>query len=280
MRSSDPLTTVMGVLALLAASTLDAQSLRGGGDLTVSDDYIWRGLTVGDRMSIQPAVWAAHQSGNHTLAGGVWTRLEPWESSGHPTSARNGSGALAEVDLWLQHTWGLFTAGLIHYVFVGDARTGAFAAEANSTELYLRLWPEAAWLPVEPRLVAYTNVADYQGGYLEFSLSESVPILPFWPGITPTGDVVFQATTGAFLDQDPGEEGMLPMPFQGRNGISHVDLAAIATLRVRDLVYGHVAAHHQWNVNEATRMAAPGVNRGTQWWFEGGVSLTLKEFRL
>jgi hypothetical protein len=286
MRCAAALALVAGTVPAIGARAQDVSTAADGAraaatagvDVAFSRPYVWRGVTLASRGTVQPAAWAALDWRGNEIAGGAWAAVEPWRARDEDvTGAGRNGDRLAETNYWLQNTrrfGGIdVTLGAIAYRHHGDAAAGGTGPGADATELYLRLWPVWEAAPVEPRIAVYRALEREGASYVDLSLSRSVPILPFFFPPDLIGDVLLSASTAASFPSAPAR-GVHLEGTSTRRGISHVALSAAGTVVISGPVYAHFGLHGQRNLTAETRRVT--ARREADWkgWFEAGLSIS------
>jgi hypothetical protein len=261
------------LLPCLAAAVLLSAPLRAqpaaGADLTLSDNWVWRGLTRASSPTAQPAVWARVDGHGHALAAGAWAAFELGHI--HPadvTTSGLNRWQLGEIDVWSQATARVGTtdvaAGIVRYLFQGNAARRGRGPAFNTTEVYAQLQPRPGTLPVDPRATLFWDVDRAHGGYLEVNAARSVTMIPDETLLS----LLLSATAGFALRQ----RGTLRGGDFARSGPTHLDLSLGLTPRVPPRISFVAMVHHARRF-QAARDALPGDGADHRTWLEFAASV-------
>lgn len=170
------------VAALLAfVPTLCSAQITVGVDLAWRSQSLWRGLERTSRTVVQPAAFAGWTTERWSVAGGIWSSLEPFDPRGDDATVA-GEPGLGEVDYWLQGTvrrdrYTSLTVGAIAYGFRARSDSRGLSSEWNTRELYLRVEARAL-AGLEHELTLWQDVSRVRGTFAEYTVRRALPLFP------------------------------------------------------------------------------------------------------
>lgn len=279
------------IAGLLLATPAEGQVMIGA-DVTAQSDYVWRGLTRSNRLSIQPSVVVGYKDAANVVSAGAWASVEPFRPGPNDFSNVGTSGELVgEADVWVQWDRRLqllvtldLSAGWTAYTFHGHTSSGGRGNAWNTHEAYVKAKLSQAQtvltalgLPRKPPLAfevsAWKDLGPIRGVYGEIAVEVDLPILPLGE---PLSSLLVRAALGLSRGQRnvPGTE----LGHYDGNGATHFELSGATTLSAplgRVQLTIHPAAHLQVGIDGATlrRGLAPGDRSRVFVWSSVTVSL-------
>jgi hypothetical protein len=149
------------------------------GDLSIRSGYCWRGLKINDAAVFQPSVIFS--------SGSFWA--EAWGNM-DLTKVNDDQYHMNEVDFTIGYDWEFskftLSAGAIHYSYPGSE-------EESTTEVFAGV---LFGTPLSPAFTVYHDVDQFEGTFIEFSLSHTFQIFPedFSEGLTLTAMAGYGST--------------------------------------------------------------------------------------
>ncbi len=162
MRQNKQLVMIVGILAILAASTLAAEeNLAIETSADFFNKYIWRGQNIVDDWVFQPTVSASYRG----LSASFWGNLDMTDENGN-------NGEFSEIDLTLDYSAQLadfdtlgYSVGMINYDF--PVNGGA----DDTTEIYAGLNLDVT---ASPSITFYRDVDEAKNGtYISVGVEHS-----------------------------------------------------------------------------------------------------------
>ena len=265
-----------GSIALLprAAAQLSARL-----DVSVSNRYVWHGISRAAGTTVQPSLATGFRLGHLSLEGGAVRHYElDAVSSGELSETGTGGGRLGEDDLWGRAALDLGTArihaGVVRYLFHGDSAAGGLGPDRNTTELYAAAGTAGSYL--NSSLEFWSDVDRVRGAFLHYSVSSPILAWPFPPFVFAfvDGDVGLNLGQGA----DPSRPGRVAN-FAGR-GITHAGVGVALELRAHRTpgvgwTTAAVGFRSQVNIDDATRANGAGRRKDLDLWVWTGVTVLL-----
>ena len=269
----------MLVTALLLPQPSEGQAVIGA-DVATRSNYVWRGITLSNRMVVQPAGFLGYDSGHGILSAGAWASIEPLTpGSDDLTDAGRDGNALAEIDYWIQYAQRLgspyavdIAMGFTGYTFHGDSASGGRGSEWDTKEVYGSVRATGMLGPASLSWSGWKDVGRIGGFYTELGAALSIPI---FPAGEPLGSLLLGGLAGFSWDQQSSSTPGTGY-YQGE-GLTHLDfsLSATPTLRIGTVpIVFFTALHVQVGKDEVTerRGMDPANTSQVFAWFELTVS--------
>ncbi len=223
--------TLIFVVTLLQPAPALAQ-VTTGADLSTRSDYVWRGITLSNRMVAQPAAFVGYDFTPGILSAGAWASLEPFEPGEDDlTDAGRDGRVLAEVDYWIQYAQRLgspyavdVALGFSGYTFHGDSASGGRGSEWNTQEFYGSVGVAGMLGPVSLSWSGWKDVGQIGGFYMELG---TVLTLPVFPVGEPLGSLFLGGVAGFSWGQQVSSTTASDY-YQGE-GLTHLDFSLAAT---------------------------------------------------
>ncbi|NOY23808.1 MAG: hypothetical protein GXO70_09915 [Acidobacteria bacterium] len=155
-----------GVIILIC---FNANAFDMKGEISIRSGYSWRGLQINDAAVFQPSVMFS--SGNFWAE--VWGNMDL-------TNVNDDQYHMNEVDITIGYDWEFskvtMSTGAIHYTYPGSE-------EAATTELFAGVLFD---IPLSPAFTMYHDVDQFEGTFIEFSISHSFQVFSedFSDGLT------------------------------------------------------------------------------------------------
>jgi uncharacterized protein (TIGR02001 family) len=153
-----------GLFICLAAFVLtccNAAAFDVEGELSIRSGYSWRGLKINDAAVFQPSITISSGS----FWGEAWGNMDL-------TTVNDDQFHMNEVDLTIGYDWEFseitLSAGAIHYFYPGSD-------EEETTEIFAGVLFD---FPLSPALTVYHDVDQFEGTFIEFSISHTFQIFP------------------------------------------------------------------------------------------------------
>ncbi len=264
-------------LATVSLTTPLLSQLGVGGDLTVPNRYVWRGITRSQGWAVQPSAFLGTGGVRDSLRAGLWMSLDLKGRRPDQLSDRGpGRAGLTETNLWVhyQREQGSVSLALgsISYRFRNDGPLARRNRSWNTTELYASV--QARGTRPALRLEAWWDVDRVRGGYLEGS--GGVPVLGNIEG-TPFWAIYLRALAGYSAGQERNRGRPSEMAYFTSAGLTHALFSvssnvAIPGVKIRQVGEGAallVDFNAQVNRDRATKVtnaAAPPAEKRIKFW--------------
>lgn len=264
----------------MVAAPHAAAQLSARADVSAGGRYVWHGVSRAAGLVVQPSLAVGLRRRGVSLEGGAVLHYElDRVSAGELSETGTGDRRLGEQDVWGRASFLLgptrLHAGIVRYVFRGDAAQGGVGSARNTTEVFASLATTSRYL--NPTLEAWWDVQRVRGAFLRASFD--LPVLG-WP-FPPYAFVFVQGEMGLNVGQGPNPARPAQLAnFAGRRGITHVSLGLGTEVRA-----GHLSgigaatldfgARSQLNVDDATRFDGPGRTRDFVVWLWTGITVVL-----
>jgi hypothetical protein len=257
------------VLAALASPAPVAGQVVLTSDAGAFNNYTWRGITLTNKLVVQPDAYLTVSAGGGAAVFGAWGSIEAGRYDDPVDDLSEGGGTAAfdatEIDLWAEygHPVGsklTGTLGGLLYLFPNSA---GLTNEANRTvEVYGKL--QATGVPLAPKVAAFYDVAKVKGLYLETSVAHTLSSIKSFP-------ITFGALAGwsagqAVNDGDPTEVANF-----ATDGLTHVDLSATGALAAGPVTIAPTA-HFVIPSNHFAKLTRPDISHDVKGWV--GLTLT------
>ncbi len=146
---------------LLALVWRNAYAFDVKGEISIRSGYSWRGLQINDAAVFQPSVMFS--------SGNFWA--EAWGNM-DLTNVNDDQYHMNEVDLTIgydrEFSEATLSAGVIHYTYPSSE-------EAATTEVFASIL--FFDIPLSPVLTIYHDVDQFEGTFIEFSISHTFQII-------------------------------------------------------------------------------------------------------
>ncbi len=262
------------VAALPAAAQLSARA-----DVSAGGRYVWHGLSRAAGFVMQPSVAVGLRVSRFSIEGGAVLHYElDRVSAGELSETGVGDRNLGEEDFWGRASLVVgparLHAGVVRYVFRGDAARGGVGPAFNTTEVYAALSTTSSYF--NPSLQVSWDVERVRGAFL--LASADLPVLG-WP-FPPYAFLFVHGEAGLNVGQGPNPSRPSELAnFAGR-GITHAGLgvgAEVRAGRVPGIGWATLAAgvRSQLNLDDATRVNGTGRNRDFLVWLWTGMTVVL-----
>ena len=164
------------LLAALAGPAPLAGQVVLTSDAGAFNNYTWRGVTLTNKLVVQPDAYLTVPAGGGAAVLGAWGNIDAGRYDDPVNELSEGGGTAGfdatEIDVWAEYGHPLGstftgTLGGLLYLFPNEA---GLTNEVNRTfEVYGKL--QATGFPLAPKVAAYLDVAKVNGLYLETSVS-------------------------------------------------------------------------------------------------------------
>jgi hypothetical protein len=219
-----------------------------GADVTLSTNYVWRGLTRASVPVLQPDLYLSMSGSGSYVTGGVWMSLETRSGASDVSDTGAGNGGLGEVNLWLEYSSTSrradYAVGVTGYLFRDNPGVSR-GSEYNTFELYGRAWWDL--VVVIPRLAFWYDIVAVEGAYFETSVDVRLPVLP-------VASLYVGTLAGWSLGQAVNESDPTQLGYFKENGLTHVDLSTWASFWISRSIYLVPILHVQFNQDPFTRI--------------------------
>lgn len=259
---------------VLVSAALSFPAAAGGQVVLTSDAgafnaYVWRGVTMTNKLVLQPDAYLTIPAGSGSLVLGAWGNIDAGQYDDPVDDLSEGGGTASfnatEVDVWAEYGHALSpslsgTLGGLLYLFPNDA---GLTNEVNRTfEIYGKL--QLTGVPLGPKLAAWYDVEKVDGVYLEGSITQPVTGIRGFP-------VTLGALAGFSAGQDANENDPSEIANFAENGFTHADFSATGALSAGPVTISPTV--HLLVLNDGfTEITKPGVRKDVKAW--AGVSLT------
>ncbi len=236
------------LLIVARGQTANAVAQVVGADVTLSTNYVWRGLTRASVPVLQPDLYLSMSGSGSYVTGGVWMSLETRSGASDVSDTGAGNGGLGEVNLWLEYSSTSrradYAVGVTGYLFRDDPGVSR-GSEYNTFELYGRAWWDL--VVVIPRLAFWYDIVAVEGAYFETSVDVRLPVLP-------VASLYVGTLAGWSLGQAVNESDPTQLGYFKENGLTHVDLSTWASFWISRSIYLVPILHVQFNQDPFTRI--------------------------
>lgn len=241
------------------------------GDLVLSSEYNWRGLTRVNDWVLQPGLLIAAPLGSGDqssgakfwITAGTWANIELSDAGAEDLADRDRFG-LSEVNPWVQLAIGIgdadLTFGGTRYFYQGQlAVAGSRTSSANTTELFASLTTRGRAL--DTRVSWWLDIDRVVGSYFETSATAHIPLLPLAFSYLHIGATAGWSAGQELNSGDPGELAN----FEG-NGLTHLAFR-LSTAVLLGPVSIEPGMNFHVNRDAATRRLDRGTTDGLNvWW--------------
>jgi hypothetical protein len=257
------------VLAALAAPVPLAGQVVLTSDAGAFNNYTWRGVTMTNKLVVQPDAYLSVPAGGGSAVLGAWGNIDAGRYDDPVNDLSEGGGTTGfdatEIDVWAEygHPLGSTFAGTLGGLLYLFPNKAGLTNEANRTfEVYGKL--QATGLPLAPKVAAYLDVAKVNGLYLETSVTHTLSQLKGFP-----------ITLGALAGWSAGQAVNRSDPTEVANfasdGLTHLDLSATGALAAGPVTLAPTA-HLIVPSNAFADVTRPGVTHDLKGWL--GLTLT------
>jgi hypothetical protein len=261
-------TGVLVCAALLLPETARGQIVLTS-DAGAFNAYVWRGVTLTNKLVLQPDAYLTIPAGGGSLVFGAWGNIDAGQYDDPVNDISEGGGTSSfnatEVDVWAEYGRPLSpnlsgTLGGILYLFPNDV---GLTNEVNRTvEIYGKL--QLTGVPLTPKVAAWYDLDKVDGLYLEGSLAQALTSIRGFP-------VTLGALAGFSAGQGVNESDPSEVANFARNTLTHVDLSATGALTAGPVTISPTV--HLLVLNDGfTEITKPGVTKEVKAW--AGVTLT------
>lgn len=250
------------LIAVLAPTTsaqgISEQSgLLINGDLVLSSEYNWRGLTRVNDFVLQPnlSIAAPLGSGEGLFDAQFWTTAGVWANfelshAGAEDLADRAQFGLAELNPWLQLGVAIGDAdlalGFTRYYYRGEETfEGSRSNSANTSELFLSLSTRGKAL--DTKVSWWLDVDRVRGSYFETSATAHIQFLPVVLSLLHLGGTAGWSAGQGINSEAPGELANFES-----NGLTHLAFS-LSTSVLLGPVSIEPGMNFQVNRDEATR---------------------------
>jgi len=240
---------------------------------------VWHGISRAAGLVAQPSLAVGFRVGRLSLeSGGVLHYELDAASVGELSETGAGGRHLGEQDVWGQASFVLgpthLHAGVVRYVFRGDAAQGGVGSARNTTEMFASLSTTSRYL--NPTFEAWWDVERVHGAFLRAAVD--LPVLG-WP-FPPYAFVFVQTEMGLNVGQGPSPTRPGELANFAKRGITHVGLGLGTEVRAgrlagvgsTTLAFG---ARSQLHVDDATKFDGPGQRRDFVVWLWAGITIVV-----
>jgi hypothetical protein len=257
------------VLGLIAAPAPLAAQVVLTSDAGAFNNYTWRGVTMTNKLVVQPDAYLTVPAGGGAAVLGAWGNIDAgrYDDPVHDLSEGGGMAGFdaTEIDVWAEygHPLGADFAGTVGgllYLFPNEA--GLTNAVNRTFEVYGKL--QATGLPLAPKVAAFLDVAKVKGLYVETSLAQTVSGIKGFP-------ITFGALAGWSAGQGVNADELTEIANFAEDGLTHLDLSATGALAAGPITLAPTA-HLVIPSNEFAKVTRPGVTHDVKGWL--GLTLT------
>ena len=238
-------------------------------DAGVFNNYTWRGVTLTNKLVVQPDAYLTVPAGRGAAVLGAWGNIDAGRYDDPVNDFSEGGGTAGfdatEIDVWAEYGHPLGstftgTLGGLLYLFPNAA---GLTNEINRTfEVYGKL--QATGLPLTPKVAAYLDVAKVKGLYLETSVAHTLGGIKGFP-------ITFGALAGWSTGEAPNPDDVTEIANFASDGLTHVDLSATGALAAGPVTLAPTA-HLVIPSNGLADFTKPGVTHDVKGWL--GLTLT------
>lgn len=240
---------------------------------------MWHGISRAAGLVAQPSVAVGLRLNRLSIEGGAVLHYELDRASvGELSETGAGNRHLGEADFWGRASLVLgpsrLHAGVVRYVFRGDAAQGGLGPARNTTEVFASLSTTSRYL--NPTVEAWWDVERVRGAFLRASFD--LPLLG-WP-FPPYAFVFVQGDMGLNVGQGPNPARPAELANFAARGTTHVGLGLGTEVRAGHLsglgsaTLG-VGVRSQLNLDDATRVDGTGRTRDFIVWAWTGITVVL-----
>lgn len=243
---------VLSLLSLLLLASVAQAQARVNADLALNTQYQWRGLTLTNRLVVQPSLGVAVPAGTATISAGVFASVDGGRYDGVKDISENGGAGvdLAEYRLFAAASRAFgratITVGATSYSFPNSAGR---RKNWNTYEGYVKAEFDA---PFRPSFAVWQDVKQIQGAYAELGVSQEV------------GRFSFGGLGGWSFGQSVGDGGALG--HFAAHGFTHADLS-VGTTFALGAVSATPNVHLIIGGDSLTKRTAPGERKSTKFYF-------------
>ena len=238
-------------------------------DAGAFNNYTWRGVTMTNKLVVQPDAYLSVPGAGGAAVIGVWGNIDAGQYDDPVNDFSEGGGTgpwdATEIDVWAEYGHPLGTTftgtmGGLLYLFPNES---GLTNEANQTfEVYGKL--QATGLPLAPKVSAFYDVAKVDGLYLETTLTHTLQAIKGFP-------LTFGALAGWSAGQAVNQNDPSEIANFSENGLTHLDFSATGALAAGPVVLAPTA-HLLVANDEFTKFTKPGVTNDVKGWV--GLTLT------
>ena len=257
------------VFAALAGPAPLAGQVILTSDAGAFNNYTWRGVTLTNKLVVQPDAYLTVPGGGGSAVLGVWGNIDAGEYDDPVNDFSEGGGTgpwdATEIDVWAEYGHPIGsgftgTMGGLLYLFPNES---GLTNEANQTfEVYGKL--QATGVLLAPKVAAFLDVAKVNGLYLETSLSHTLKEFKGFP-------ITFGALAGWSAGQAVNADDPAQIANFAENGLTHLDFSASGAVAAGPVVLAPTA-HLLIPSDEYTKFTKPGVTNDVKGWV--GLTLT------
>jgi hypothetical protein len=257
------------VFAALAGPAPLAGQVILTSDAGAFNNYTWRGVTLTNKLVVQPDAYLTVPGGGGSAVLGVWGNIDAGEYDDPVNDFSEGGGTgpwdATEIDVWAEYGHPIGsgftgTMGGLLYLFPNES---GLTNEANQTfEVYGKL--QATGVLLAPKVAAFLDVAKVNGLYLETSLSHTLKEIKGFP-------ITFGALAGWSAGQAVNADDPAQIANFAENGLTHLDFSASGAVAAGPVVLAPTA-HLLIPSDEYTKFTKPGVTNDVKGWV--GLTLT------
>lgn len=243
---------LLPALSLLLLATVARAQASVSAELAVHTQYQWRGLTMTNRLVVQPSLGVAVPAGTATISAGMFASVDGGRYDGVKEISENGGAGvdLAEYRLFAAASRAFgratITVGATSYSFPNSAGR---RKNWNTYEGYVHAEFDA---PFRPSFAVWQDVKQIQGAYAEFGVSQEV------------GRFSFGGLGGWSFGQSVGDGGALA--YFEEHGFTHADLSVRTTFEL-GAVSATPSGHLIVGGDPFTKRTAPGEQQSTKLYF-------------
>jgi hypothetical protein len=259
---------VFVVAALAGPVPLGAQVVLTS-DAGAFNNYTWRGVTMTNKLVVQPDAYLTVPAGGGAAVLGVWGNIDAGRYDDPVADLSEGGGTAGfdatEIDVWAEYGHPLgsdLTGTLGGLLYLFPNRAGLTNAVNRTFEVYGKL--QATGLPLAPKVAAFLDVAKVNGLYLETSVAHTVSELKGFP-------VTFGALAGWSAGQGVNARNGTEVANFTDDGLTHLDLSATGALAAGPITLAPTA-HLIIPSNDFAQVTRPGVTHDVKGWL--GLTLT------
>jgi len=262
---------------VVAASPATAQ-LSARADVSAGGRYVWHGISRAAGLVAQPSLAVEFRVHRLSLQSGavLHYELDP-VSAGELSETGAGGRHLGEENVWGQASLVLgptrLHAGLVRYLFRGDAARGGVGSARNTTEIFASLSTTSRY--INPTFEAWWDVERVHGAFLQASLD--LPVLG-WP-FPPYAFVFIHGDMGLNVGQGPNPARPAELANFASRGITHVGLGFGTEVRAGRSTTLAFGARSQLNSDDATKADGPARTRDFVVWLWAGMTIVLGNAR-
>ena len=238
-------------------------------DAGAFNNYTWRGVTMTNKLVVQPDAYLTIPGGGGTAVMGAWGNVDAGQYDDPVNDFSEGGGTgpwdATEIDVWAEygHPIGSSLSGTLGGLLYLFPNESGLTNDANQTfEVYGKL--QATSLPLAPKISAFLDVAKVKGLYLETSLTHTLKEIESFP-------ITFGALAGWSAGQAVNADDPSEIANFSDNGLTHLDFSATGALAAGPVVLSPTA-HLLIPSDEYAKFTKPGVTNDVKGWV--GLTLT------